>query len=94
MPININKSFYNLSAIVREQMHTKPLSRDVFIFLNNRHNQIKLLIGWGDGFAIFQTRLEEGTFELPIFLHDQQHAVIDYSQLLLILQGISLNQVH
>lgn len=94
VPVNINKSFYSLAAIVREQMHTSPVSRDVFIFLNNKRNQIKLLVWQGDGFAIFHKRLEEGTFELPVFLHDQQHVVINYSQLILILQGISLSRVH
>lgn len=93
-PVNINKSFYSLAAIVKEQMHTEPLSRDVFIFLNNRCNQLKLLVWQGDGFAIFHKRLEAGTFELPIFLHDQRHAVISYSQLILILQGISLKKAH
>jgi transposase len=85
-PININKSFYSLDAIAREQMKVEPLSKDVFIFLNNNRNQPKLLIWQGDGFAIFHKRLEKGTFELPAFLHDQRHVVISYSQLLLILQ--------
>jgi transposase len=93
-PININKSFYKLAAIVKEQIGTDPLSRDVFMFLNNRCNQIKLLVWQGDGFAIFHKRLEAGTFELPVFLHDQRHVVITYSQLVLILQGISLQKVH
>jgi len=93
-PVNINKSFYSLAAIVTDQMNTQPLSRDVFIFLNNKCSQIKLLVWQGDGFAIFHKRLEEGTFELPAFLHDQKHVIITYSQLVLILQGISLNKVH
>lgn len=93
-PININKSFYSLASIAREQMKVDPLSLAVFIFLNNNRNQLKLLFWQGDGFAIFHKRLEEGTFELPPFLHDQTHVVINYSQLILILQGISLEKVH
>lgn len=94
LPININKSFYSLAAIARKQMNAEPLSRDVFIFLNNKCTQVKLLVWQGDGFAIFQKRLEQGTFELPVFFHDQKHLVITYSQLVLILQGISLSKVH
>ncbi|SHM24048.1 IS66 family insertion sequence element accessory protein TnpB [Chitinophaga sp. CF418] len=93
VPVNINKSFYSLASIAREQMRAEPLSKDVFIFLNNRRNQLKLLVWQGDGFAIFHKRLEKGTFELPAFLHDQKHLVIPYSELLLILQGISLQKV-
>jgi transposase len=70
------------------------VSIDVFIFLNSNRNQLKLLVWQGDGFAIFHKRLEEGTFELPSFLHDQTHVIINYSQLVLILQGISLEKVH
>lgn len=91
-PININKSFYSLASIAREQMKVDPLSIDVFIFLNSNRNQLKLLVWQGDGFAIFHKRLEEGTFELPPFLHDQIHVVICYSQMVLILQGISLER--
>ena len=94
VPVNINKSFYSLAAIVKEQMQVDPLSRDVFIFLNNRCTQIKILVWQGDGFAIFHKRLEAGTFELPVFLHDQRHIVITYTQMVLILQGISLSKVH
>jgi transposase len=93
-PVNINKSFYSLAAIAREQMKVEPLSVDVFIFLNSNRNQLKLLVWQGDGFAIFHKRLEQGTFELPAFFHDQTHVVINYSQLVLILQGISLAKVH
>lgn len=93
-PVNINKSFYSLAAIVKEQMNAEPLSKDVFIFLNNRCTQLKLLVWQGDGFAIYHKRLDEGTFELPVFLYNQRHAVITYSQLVLILQGISLRKVH
>jgi transposase len=83
-----------MAAIAREQMNAEPLSRDVFIFLNNKCTQVKLLVWQGDGFAIFHKRLEQGTFELPMFFHDQKHIVITYSQLVLILQGISLGKVH
>ncbi|WP_410683767.1 IS66 family insertion sequence element accessory protein TnpB, partial [Chitinophaga filiformis] len=38
-PININKSFYSLASIAREQMKVDPLSLAVFIFLNNNRNQ-------------------------------------------------------
>ncbi|WP_110055809.1 IS66 family insertion sequence element accessory protein TnpB [Chitinophaga sp. S165] len=54
----------------------------------------KYWYGRETGFAIFHKRLEEGTFELPVFLHDQKHVVISYSQLVLILQGISLSKIH
>lgn len=83
--VNIKKSFYCLVGIVKEQINADSLSKDIFIFYNNRCNQVILLIREGDGFAIFHKRLEEGTFELPVFLHGQRHAVISHNQLTLML---------
>ncbi|PWV48101.1 IS66 Orf2 like protein [Chitinophaga sp. S165] len=42
-PININRSFYSLAAILNEQMDQNPLNGDKFMFLNRRRNQVKLL---------------------------------------------------
>lgn len=92
-PININKSFYSLAAIVRDQMHQDPLTTDVFIFLNRRCNQIKLLQWQQDGFSIYYRKLEQGTFELPAFDQAAVHETISNTQLLLMLQGISLSKI-
>ena len=40
--------------------------RDVFIFLNRKHNTMKLLQWDGDGFALYEKRLARGTFEYKI----------------------------
>ena len=45
-------------------MQLNVLSGSVFIFLNKKHNQLKLLLWEGDGFALYHKRLEEGTYEL------------------------------
>ncbi len=88
----MRKSFYSLAALVTEQMQGDPLSGDIFIFLSRRRNHIKLLRWEGDGFALYQKRLEEGTYELPIQAQEASF-LITHQQLLLILQGICLEQV-
>ena len=93
-PINILKSFYSLAAIVRDQMHQDPLTTDVFIFRNRSCTQIKLLQWQQDGFCIYYKKLERGTFEVPVFKESDTHISISNTQLLLILEGISLNKVH
>ena len=91
-PADMRKSFYTLAALVREQMQGDALSGDIFIFLSRRRNQIKLLRWERDGFALYTKRLEQGTYELPVA--DAENAfVITHHELLLILQGISLQQV-
>jgi transposase len=89
---DMRKSFYSLAALVREQMQGDPLSGDIFIFLSRRRNHIKLLHWERDGFALYSKRLEEGTYELPIQAKEGSF-LISHQELLLILEGISLQQV-
>jgi transposase len=91
-PCDMRKSFYSLAALVREELHCDPLSGDIFIFLSRRRTHIKLLRWEGDGFALYSKRLESGTYELPAASNDLPY-LITHKELLLILQGISLQQI-
>jgi transposase len=43
-PVNLRKSFDGLSNEVRSVLAKDPLSGHVFVFLNKRRNQAKLLV--------------------------------------------------
>ncbi|MDH5647798.1 MAG: IS66 family insertion sequence element accessory protein TnpB [Candidatus Heimdallarchaeota archaeon] len=90
---DMRKGFDGLSGIVRNQLNQDPLLGDIFIFLNRRRNQIKLLLWEGDGFSIYFKRLEMGTYELPAFGKESLSMGIRYDELMLILQGIQLQSV-
>jgi transposase len=47
-PVNLRKSFDGLSNEVRAVLVRDPLSGHVFVFLNKRRNQVKLLV-WTRG---------------------------------------------
>lgn len=87
----MRKSFDGLSGIVRNSLGKDPLNGDIFIFVNRRRNQIKLLRFENDGFAIYYKRLERGTYEIPDGIGD--HLVLGHDQLQFILQGVSLSSV-
>src|ERR1041384_8012339 len=90
---DMRRHFDSLSGMVTSQLQQNVLSGDIFIFLNRRRNQIKLLCFEGDGFSIYHKRLERGTYELPqVKEGDKQNVSLSLShqQLLLILEGISL----
>ena len=89
----MRKGFDSLSGLVSSQMQLNVLSGSVFIFLNKKHNQVKLLLWEGDGFALYHKRLEEGTYELPGGDDKKDSLSISNQQLQLILQGISLRSV-
>ncbi len=90
---DMRKGFDSLSGLVSSQMQLNVLSGSVFIFLNKKHNQLKLLLWEGDGFALYYKRLEKGTYELPAFDSEKASLTISSQQLQFILQGICLTSV-
>lgn len=42
-PTDMRKSFYTLSGLVRTKMGKDPLDGSVYVFINARHDRIKLL---------------------------------------------------
>lgn len=90
---DMRKGFDSLSGIVSSQMNEDVVSGSVFIFFNKKHNQVKLLLWEGDGFAMYYKRLEQGTYEVPCGDDKNSTLSISSQQLQLILQGISLKSV-
>lgn len=90
---DMRKGFDGLCGLVRDGMTKDPLSGDVFIFFNKRRNQVKLLLWERDGFSIYHKRLERGTYELPSMSDPFTSAQLRSDELMLILQGISLQSV-
>jgi len=64
-PMNLRKSFEGLSNEVRGVLSLDPLSGHVFLFLNRRRTQVKMLVFTRGGFPIVHKRLERGRFTFP-----------------------------
>ena len=64
-PANLHKSFEGLSNEVRGVLALDPLSGHVFLFLNRRRTQVKMLLFTRGGFTIVHKRLECGRFTFP-----------------------------
>ena len=86
----MRKNFDGLCGIVNNEFIQSPVSGDVFIFINRRRNQIKLLRWRGDGFAIYYKRLEKGTYELPPIQQTTSTVKLKAHELTLIIEGLSL----
>lgn len=89
----MRKSFDGLCGIIKAQMELNALGGAVFILMNRRRTQVKLLLWEGDGFSIYYKRLEKGTFELPSKTSSVATVALDARQLQFILQGISLRKI-
>lgn len=90
----MRKGFDSLSGMVSSHMQLNALDGSVFIFINKKHNQVKLLLWEGDGLALYHKRLEKGTYELPPATNESSSIAISAQQLQFILQGVSLQKVH
>jgi transposase len=90
---DMRKGIDSLSGLITSQLQMNALSGAVFIFFNKKHNQVKLLLWEGDGFAMYYKRLEKGTYEIPSLQDDARGALMSAEELQLILQGIALKSV-
>ena len=88
--VDMRKGFDSLSGLVQQQMQLNVLNGSIFIFINKKRNQVKLLLWEGDGLSLYYKRLEKGTYESPLITEDCN---ISSTQLQLILQGIQLKSV-
>jgi len=89
---DMRKSFDGLSGLVNHEMKQQVLGGDVFIFINKRRNQVKLLCWEKDGLAVYHKRLEKGTFELPA-TGNGPVTTLTALQLRLIMDGIQLQSI-
>jgi transposase len=87
----MRKGFDSLHGLVTQQMQLYALNGSVYIFINKKRNQVKLLHWEGDGFALYYKRLEKGTYELPVPANN--NGSISAQELQLILQGIQLRSI-
>lgn len=91
---DMRNSFDGLSGLVKSRLVKDPLSGDVFIFINKRRNLVKLLKWEQGGFELYYKRLETGTLELPEMEKDARYCQINWSVLVMMIEGISIKKIH
>lgn len=88
-PANLRKSFEGLSNEVRAAVGMDPLCGHVFLFLNRRRTQVKLLLWTRGGYTIVHKRLERGRFTFPEQVGAAATRVqIDAHELAMLLEGL------
>lgn len=89
-PVNMQKSFEGLSAIVEQLFPGELLTGALFIFLNRRKDCMKVLFWDNDGLAIWYKRLEKGTFA---WKWENQES-LDRRSFFMLLEGIAPKRLH
>jgi len=87
----MRKSFDGLYALTRQRLGADPLSGDLYVFINRRATQMKVLYWDRTGFCLWAKRLEQGRF-----LSDWTQVAtrqMDWTGLKLLLEGIEAKVV-
>jgi transposase len=61
-PCDMRKSFDGLQALVRQRLGEDPLNGGLYVFINRRATQMRVLYFDRSGFCIWAKRLEAGRF--------------------------------
>lgn len=93
LPTDMRRGFDSLSGLVITELGMNVLCGAIFIFINKKRNQVKLLLWEGDGLSMYYKRLEKGTYELPVYTDENSKIQMSAQELQLILQGISLGSI-
>lgn len=87
-PTDFRRSYDGLCALVEGEMSRDARSGDLYVFLNLRATQMKILFWDRDGYCIFAKRLEAGTFRRLSSAQESASFEIEPAQLILLLDGI------
>ena len=89
-PTDMRKSYDGLYALARNGLRQDVLSGHLFVFINRRGSQIKILYFDRSGWCIWAKRLEAGRFISD--WRDVHSREIDWTALKLMLEGIEVKR--
>ena len=87
-PVDLRRSYDGLCAIFEGTFGRSARSGDLFVFINRRANQVRILFWDRDGYCIVMKRLEAGTFRRIEGRDGEDHIEIDAGELAMLLEGI------
>ena len=88
-PTDMRKSFNGLSALVKHRLDADPLNGHLYVFINRRKTQMKILYFDQTGYAIWSKRLEQGQF-FTAHSTGRIKQSISFAQLQCLLEGIDI----
>lgn len=91
-PIDMRRGHDGLYAIVRG-WGLDAFNGDFFAFVGKRRDRVKILVWHRGGFVLVYKRLEKGHFKIPSVKPGTTRAVLDATELTMLLDGIDLSRV-
>jgi transposase len=90
--VDMRRGHDGLFAIVRG-WGLDPFSGDLFGFVGKRRDRAKVLVWHRGGFVLLYKRLEKGRFRIPAVKPGEIRAILDATELAMLLDGIDLSHV-
>lgn len=90
---DMRKSFNSLAGVVRNQVKSDPMSRDLFFFCNRARNRLKVLVSDESGRWVYAKRLDRGTFSWPSSADGATKLEYRPEQIALSLQGVDADRL-
>lgn len=87
------KSYDGLSALVEGTFQRDMRQGDLFVFLNRRATQMRILYWDRDGYCIWMKRLEAGTFRRVSNAEGVDIIEVDAGELAMLLEGIDATAI-
>lgn len=92
-PTDLRKSFGGLSTLVEGTFGMSAMTGDLFVFLNRRGTQVRILFWDRDGFCVLMKKLEAGTFRRVKTAVGTSRVEIDAGELAMLLEGIDASKM-
>lgn len=93
-PADMRKGFNGLCGLIQNDLSASPTNGSVYIFINKTRDKVKLLHWSGSSFIMYYKRLESGTFEIPYYDEKISSISLSYSQLVLLIDGVSITDIN
>ena len=91
-PVDMRRGHDGLLALV-QGWKLNPFSGDLFGFVGKRRDRVKILMWHRGGFVLLYKRLERGRFRIPTVKSGESRAVLDATELAMLLDGIDIARV-
>lgn len=85
---DMRKGIHSLCGVVHDRMGQEVQMGDVFIFINRKHDTMKLLHAEDGGLVLYMKKLEEGTFHMPAYDNESKSYPMEWRDLVLMVEGI------
>ena len=90
LPADMRRSFDGLSGMAVNIIEQDPLSGHLFVFINRKRTQMKVLYFDRSGYCVWSKRLEQGRFQVGSEKEDKM--ALDWTRLKLLLEGIDVRE--